>query len=94
MDIMESIVGDLDTWIPDTWWGTHTCPHTWWGADMHGGLASFSEGPGWGPGGRTEPKACPGSHHVSGIQVSRSPTMESMVSMESICLFRLIGESK
>ena len=29
---MESMVGDLDTWIPDTWRGTHT----WWGAHIHG----------------------------------------------------------
>ena len=32
MDAMESMVGDLDTWIPDTWWGTHT----WLGAHIHG----------------------------------------------------------
>ena len=32
MDTMESMVGDLVTGIPDTWWGTHT----WWGAHIHG----------------------------------------------------------
>ena len=32
MDTMESMVGELDTWILDTWWRTHT----WWGAHIHG----------------------------------------------------------
>ena len=32
MDTMESMVGDLDTWMPDTWWATHT----WWAAHIHG----------------------------------------------------------
>lgn len=46
MDTMELMVGDLDTWIPDAWSGTHTWgvhthggePHTWWGAHIHGGF--------------------------------------------------------
>ena len=38
MDTMESMGGDLDTWIPggwipDTWWGIHT----WWRAHTRGG---------------------------------------------------------
>ena len=37
MDTMESRVVDLDTWIPDTWWGTHT----WWGAYIHGGELTY-----------------------------------------------------
>ena len=31
MDTMESMVGDQDTWIPETCWGTHT----WWGTHIH-----------------------------------------------------------
>ena len=33
MDTTESMVGDLDTWIPDTWLGTHRG----WKAHIHGG---------------------------------------------------------
>ena len=102
MNAMESMVGDLDTWIPDIWWGTHT----WWGTHMHGGepthMAAWPafvgrqvRGPRgvrpldhvcglmWAP--------CHGQvpHNVSGIQVSRSPTMDFMVSMDSISLISL-----
>ena len=37
MDTMESMAVDLDTWIPDTWWGTHT----WWEARIHGVEPTF-----------------------------------------------------
>ena len=33
MDTMESMVGDLDAGIADTWWGTHT----WWRARIQFG---------------------------------------------------------
>ena len=88
MDTMESVVGDLDTWhmvrnpymvgSPHTWW----LGQLWWGARLGG--------QGWAPHHMWFPHHVWVPHHVSGIQVSRSPAMDSMVSMGSISLFRLI----
>ena len=103
MDTMESMVRDLGTGIPDTWWKTHN----WWGgvptfmmeAHMQVGFASFGEGV------RSEGQATMyvGSppcmwvphhvwapHHVSGIQVARFFTMDIIVYMEPISPFKLI----
>ena len=48
MDTMESMVEDLDSWIPGHVGIPNTLgsPHTWWGADINGGLASCGGAPG------------------------------------------------
>ena len=51
MGTMEYMVWDMDTCVRDNMVGDpymEGSPHAWWGTHIHGGLASFGGGPGWG----------------------------------------------